>query len=159
MIIILFGVSGCGKTTIGKQLSKKTDIPFFDADDFHPKSNIDKMTKGLPLNDNDRLPWLLSLSNKMDLWAKKKGAILGCSALKESYRELLTSKFSKVTWVHLSGSPDLIKNRIEQRSGHFMNADLLVSQFNDLEIPEYGIHIDISGSPKKIIDTIFSKLL
>ncbi len=158
MIIILLGVSGCGKTTIGKQLSQKMEIPFFDGDDFHPKANINKMTKGLSLNDNDRSPWLLTLANKIEKWAGDKGAILACSALKETYRTLLSSKFSDVIWVHLSGSPDLIRDRIEKRSGHFMNTDLLTSQFNDLEIPEYGIRVDISESPEKIIDNIISKL-
>ncbi len=158
MIIILLGVSGCGKTTIGKLLSQKINIPFFDGDDFHSKSNIDKMAEGVSLNDDDRLPWLLALANNIEMWAEDKGAILACSALKETYRTLLTSKFSHVTWVHLSGSQDLIKDRIENRNEHFMPTDLLVSQFNDLEIPDYGIHIDISESPEKIIDTIISKL-
>ncbi|GAA3605641.1 NADP-dependent phosphogluconate dehydrogenase [Flavivirga amylovorans] len=158
MIIILLGVSGCGKTTIGKQLSERTGIPFFDGDDFHPKSNIDKMTKGLSLNDNDRYPWLLTLANNIETWAGETGAILACSALKESYRTLLSSKHNDIAWVHLSGSQELIKSRIEKRSGHFMNTELLVSQFNDLEIPESAIHIDISKSPEKIVDDIISKL-
>ncbi|NMH88344.1 NADP-dependent phosphogluconate dehydrogenase [Flavivirga algicola] len=158
MIIILLGVSGCGKTTIGKLLSQKVSIPFFDGDDFHPKSNIDKMAKGISLNDEDRLPWLLTLAKNIEIWAGGNGAILACSALKETYRTLLTSKFSNVVWVHLSGSQDLIKDRIEKRSEHFMATDLLASQFNDLEAPDYGIHMDISESPEKITDNIISKL-
>ncbi|TGV01297.1 NADP-dependent phosphogluconate dehydrogenase [Flavivirga rizhaonensis] len=158
MIIVLLGVSGCGKTTVGKQLSQKTGIPFFDGDDFHPKSNIDKMTKGMSLNDNDRCPWLLSLASNIETWAEENGAILACSALKERYRVVLSSKYNDIIWVHLSGSHDLIKGRIEKRGGHFMNADLLASQFKDLETPEYGIHADISESPEKITENIISKL-
>ncbi|WP_303317853.1 NADP-dependent phosphogluconate dehydrogenase [Flavivirga abyssicola] len=158
MIIVLLGVSGCGKTTVGKKLSQKIGIPFFDGDDFHPKSNIDKMTKGMSLNDDDRYPWLLSLASNIETWSEENGAILACSALKEKYRAVLSSRYNDIIWVHLSGSYDLIKGRIEKRGGHFMNADLLTSQFKDLEMPEYGIHIDISESPEKITKNIISKL-
>lgn len=159
MIIVILGVSGSGKTTIGKQLSEKLEIPFFDADDFHPQSNIDKMSGGNPLNDDDRYPWLFALANKIDEWSSKQGAILACSALKEKYRKLLSSNSDeKILWVHLSGSQSLIKERIEKRNGHFMNADLLSSQFNDLEVPEYGIQMNISETPEEIINTIISKL-
>ncbi|MFV9552469.1 gluconokinase [Algibacter sp. PT7-4] len=158
MIIIVMGVSGCGKTTIGSRLSQKTGIPFYDADDFHPKSNIDKMTRGNSLNDDDRLPWLELLADNILEWSSNKGAVLACSALKENYRVILASKYTNIIWVYLYGSKNLIKERIEARSGHYMNSDLLNSQFHDLEVPNYGIHIDVSETPEKIINTIVSKL-
>ncbi len=157
-IMVIMGVSGCGKTTIGEKLSEKTSIPFYDADDFHPKENVEKMKNGIPLNSDDRFPWLYLLANKIEEWKNKDGAILACSALKEKYRVILSSKYDAIVWVYLSGSQDLIQSRIEKRYGHFMKSDLLNSQFHDLEIPEYGIHTDISQSPKKIISEIISKL-
>ncbi|GAA3575041.1 gluconokinase [Snuella lapsa] len=156
-VIIIMGVSGCGKTTIGKLLSKRLKLPFFDADNFHSQENINKMKQGVALNDTDRLPWLETLSKALQEWSETSGAILACSALKETYRTILSSK-TCVTWVYLSGSFDLIFSRMQQREGHFMKADLLESQFNDLEIPEYGVHIDIAHAPETIIDTILLKI-
>lgn len=152
------GVSGCGKTTIGEKLSKKLDLPFFDADDFHPKENVDKMKNGIPLNSEDRFPWLNILANNIQKWGENDGAIIACSALKEKYREILALNNKNIVWIYLSGDQNLIQTRIEQRKGHFMNSSLLTSQFNDLEIPEYGVHIDISQSPVNIINEIISKL-
>ncbi len=157
-IMVVMGVSGCGKTTIGEKLSEKTGIPFCDADDFHPKENVEKMKRGIPLNSNDRFPWLLKLANKIEEWKNEDGAIIACSALKEKYRAILSSKYNDIVWVFLYGSQNLIRSRIEQRPGHYMKSDLLSSQFNDLEIPEYGIHAEISRSPDKIIAEIISKL-
>ncbi len=158
MIIIIMGVSGCGKTTIGKQLSKETNIPFFDGDDFHPESNIKKMAQKIPLNDADRFPWLNLLAHKLEEWSKMRGAILACSALKETYRTWLTSKCKDVIWVYLSGDVELIEARIKARKGHFMNVALLESQFKDLEIPKYGIQADVTKPPNDIINHIISKL-
>ncbi len=158
MIVIIMGVSGCGKTTIGSQLSQKISVPFYDADDFHPKSNIDKMAGGIALNDDDRLPWLELLADTILDWSSKTGAVLACSALKEKYRAILSSKYNNIVWVYLSGPKELIRQRIEARSGHFMNSDLLNAQFHDLEVPNYGIHIDISGAPENITNTIVLKL-
>ncbi len=158
MVIVVMGVSGCGKTTISKRLSEYFQLPYYDADDFHPKSNIEKMTNKLALNDADRWPWLQILSENISLWAAKGGAVLACSALKESYRKLLSSEYTTIVWVHLSGSKSLIKKRIEKRNGHFMSSSLLDAQFEDLEIPNYGIHVDTSKSPDDIIKTIISKL-
>ena len=159
MIIIVFGVSGSGKSTIAKGLSDKLDIPYFDADDFHPKENILKMSNGQSLNDKDRLPWLNILANNISNWSSNKGAILACSALKEKYRTLLSSKCqSKIYWVYLKGTLEQIKDRMDKRKGHYMSSALLKSQFADLEIPEYGIHVNISKDPDTIIKTIISKL-
>ncbi len=157
-VIVVMGVSGCGKTTIGKQLSEKMKLPFFDGDDFHPKKNLDKMEKGIPLNNEDRYPWLNILADNIEEWSQKDGAIIACSALKEKYREILASKNKNIIWIYLSGDQSLIKARIEQRQGHFMNASMLISQFNDLEVPKYGIHADISQSPEKIVNEILANL-
>lgn len=159
MIIIIFGVSGCGKTTIGKLLAEELNIPFYDADDFHPEANIKKMSNGHPLNDEDREPWLLTLANQVNIWSADKGAILACSALKEKYRKLLSSVYKEdIIWVHLSGSKEIIKARMDARAGHFMPSKLLESQFKALEIPTYGIHVDISEDTTTIVNTIVSKL-
>ena len=157
-IIVIMGVSGCGKTTIGKQLSQKIDIPFYDADDFHPIENIEKMKKGISLNSADRYPWLNLLADKIKEWNSKDGAVLACSALKEKYRKILALNNNPIIWIFLSGSKDLIRTRIENREDHFMDSNLLDSQFNNLEIPEYGIHIEISKSSDQIITEIVSKL-
>ena len=158
MITIIMGVSGCGKTTIGRLLSEKMGVPYYDADDFHTPSNIEKMERNIPLNDEDRLPWLQILANKMESLENNSGAVLACSALKESYREILASKISNINWVYLAGSFNLIKSRIESRHGHYMKSDLLKSQFKALEVPEYGVHISIVKSPETIVNTITSKI-
>lgn len=151
------GVSGSGKTTIGKKLSKNTGIPYFDSDDFHPPSNIKKLWQGKPLNDKDRTPWLNNLTTKIEEW-DAEDIILGCSALKEKYRKLLGSKNNNITWVFLSGSFYLIQSRLEKRTGHFMQTRLLKSQFDDLEIPNYGIKVSIELTPKEIVKSILEKL-
>ena len=152
------GVSGCGKTTIGARLASQFQIPYYDADDFHPPSNINKMKDGIPLNDEDRMPWLEMLSKNIEIWHAKGDAILSCSALKESYREILTSKINDVIWVYLKGSFELITSRIEKREGHYMKSDLLQSQFDTLEEPAYAITIDIDKPIDTILTNIISKL-
>jgi len=158
MLVIVMGVSGCGKSTIAKQLAKELAIDFFDADDFHPQFNIDKMKNGSPLNDDDRKPWLLNLAEQLLVWKNKNGAVLACSALKECYRQILMSKTDQILWVYLSGNFDTIKKRMEIRSGHFMKAELLKSQFDTLEVPNYGIHIDIQKDVTAIIDEVMNEL-
>lgn len=158
MIIIIFGVSGCGKTTIAVDLSKSLGIPYYDADDFHPQVNIDKMSQGHPLNDQDRSPWLETLSKKLFEWDKNGGAILACSALKEKYRQVLSSKIDHCHWIFLSGSYELILDRMNKRKGHYMSGRMLKSQFEALEVPSYGIHVNIEKSPEEIISIIKSNL-
>lgn len=158
MMILIMGVSGSGKTTIGKLLSEQIQINYYDADDFHPESNIHKMANNIPLTDKDRLPWLEKLAKKIAVWEASGGAILACSALKEDYRKILSSTSKTIFWVYLSGSFSLIKSRIENRTGHFMNTSLLKSQFDTLEIPNYGLEISIKHPPQKIINCIISKL-
>jgi len=157
-MIIIMGVSGCGKTTIGKLLALETGLPFYDADDFHPEENIIKMKANKSLTDEDRLPWLNTLASKIKEWESSEGAILACSALKESYRKLLSSKTNNINWIHLFGSFQLIKSRLEQRQNHYMKSDLLVSQFETLEEPNYGLHLNIEQSESNIVKEILKNL-
>ncbi|WP_215224457.1 NADP-dependent phosphogluconate dehydrogenase [Echinicola shivajiensis] len=158
MIILLMGVSGSGKTTIGKMLSESLKLPFYDADDFHPEENIQKMRAGIPLNDLDRKPWLETLSVKLSDWEKGGGAILACSALKETYRSILVQYGTLVDWFFLRGQASLIEERMESRQGHYMPTGLLASQLETLEIPRYAQSIDITQTPEKIVKDIMSKL-
>ena len=154
-IIYVMGVSGCGKTTIGKKLSQRIHIPFFDGDDFHSEANKEKMKSGHPLTNQDRTGWLLRLNELAKEQAKKKGAIIACSALKEEYRIVLSDEISvPIYWIFLQGSYDLIKKRMEMRKGHYMAASMLRSQFDSLEIPKYAITIDISTSLDDIVTQI-----
>jgi carbohydrate kinase (thermoresistant glucokinase family) len=154
MVIFIMGVSGCGKTTVGRMLSEQTGIPFYDADDFHPQANIDKMSRGEPLTDADRASWLQMLSDHLQVCDRQGGAVLACSALKEKYRRILSQNLEKQAWVMLTGSFDLIYDRIRHREDHYMGASLLESQFDTLEIPDYGIHIDIELAPEEIVEKI-----
>ncbi|SNQ42465.1 NADP-dependent phosphogluconate dehydrogenase [Cellulophaga lytica] len=153
------GVSGVGKSTIGSLLAKELSIPFFDGDDYHPKENILKMSKGEPLNDNDRLGWLQTLNKLAIQQLKNKGCIIVCSALKESYRTILSATITQHTkWVFLKGSFNLITERINARKDHFMSSDLLKSQFYILEEPKNAITVSISLTPNTIVKVIQKKL-
>lgn len=148
------GVSGSGKTTLGKGLAKHFSMPFFDADDFHPESNIEKMNHGIPLNDDDRWPWLAKLNSllKDNLG---EGCILACSALKASYRHRLTNGFeTEVQLVYLKGSYDVIYQRMVMRENHFMPAELLQSQFDALEEPKNALVLDCDQSLEEMIGKI-----
>lgn len=159
MIYIIFGVCGSGKTIIGKLLSEKLEIPFFDADDFHAPDMVEKMRKGIPLNDADREPWLRNLADHIRVWQREGGAVLACSALKEKYRQILKSiPEEEITWIFLSGTRQLIKNRMDARKGHYMNPALVESQFEALEIPRYGLRVDVSSSPEEIVQEIRRQL-
>lgn len=158
MIIQVIGVSGCGKSTIARKLSEAMGLPYYDADDFHPQENIDKMSSGQPLDDEDRAAWLETLSRKLQQWEQEGGAILACSALKEKYRKVLEQGLEHCHWVFLSGSYELILERMNKRKDHYMSGEMLRSQFEALEVPKYGIHIDIQKSPEEIIEKIKSSL-
>ncbi|WP_299311369.1 NADP-dependent phosphogluconate dehydrogenase [uncultured Aquimarina sp.] len=159
VVYIIYGVSGSGKTTIGKALAKDFKIPFFDADDFHPESNIKKMSNGFPLDDTDRAPWLKKMANEISDWSTKNGAVLACSALKQKYRETLQSIDSEyIEWIFLEGSFDLIAHRMEVRKHHFFKKEMLVSQFETLEKPKEGIVINIDKNSDEIVNEIKSKL-
>ncbi|MDX1670729.1 MAG: gluconokinase [Balneolaceae bacterium] len=159
MIYILMGVSGSGKTTVGKRLAVRLDLPFYDADSFHTSANIRKMKAGEPLNDQDRFPWLQRLSAYIDQWRDAGGAVLACSALKESYREMLSGGNPEdVTFIYLKGSKELIKQRIESRDEHFFPDDLLDSQFEALEEPADGITVSVDQEPEAIVDEIMNNI-
>ncbi len=157
-IYIIMGVSGSGKTTIGILLAKALHIPFFDGDDFHSKENVAKMASGHPLTDADRQGWL----NRLNELAKEniqKGAVIVCSALKESYREVLSSAIeSRVTWIFLKGSFKLISDRLHQRKGHFMPSKLLQSQFNTLQVPDDALTVNVAPKPEIIVEEILARI-
>ena len=153
------GVSGSGKTTVGSTLASALKIPFHDADNFHPQSNIVKMKQGIPLQDIDRESWLKTLTNNLAQWEADKGAVLACSALKETYRTVLQSGVNNdVTWIYLYGRSELIKERIAGRRGHYFKPELVDSQIADLEPPQYGCHFDITSPADHIVKSILNKL-
>ena len=157
-VIVVMGVSGSGKSSIGKLLSEKLSRPFYDGDDYHPEANIKKMSSGTPLNDEDRKEWLIEL-NKLALEHRVDGAIIACSALKKNYRHLLQAGMGDdMAFVYLEGSFELIKSRMDQRKGHFMSAQLLKSQFDTLEPPSKAITVSIEETPAAIIKKIIKEL-
>lgn len=159
-LFIVMGVAGCGKSTVGDGVAQKFDGTFLEGDAFHPQSNIDKMSKGEALTDEDRWPWLEIIATVMS--ANAGLVFTGCSALKKSYREFISKKAGEnVLFIYLDGSKELIAKRMSQRTGHFMPTSLLDSQFDTLEIPtddELKILVDISGSTQDIINTICERL-
>lgn len=149
--VFIIGVSGSGKTHIGKNLARAFDVKFIDADDQHSEQNIEKMKSGIPLTDEDRIPWLLKL-NQLAKTHLNEGCIISCSALKQSYRNLLAKGIEhQVNWVYLKGDYDLIYNRMKTRVDHFMKPKMLLSQFETLEEPLDSIEIDISQCTESII--------
>ena len=151
------GVAGCGKSSVGKMLSKELFKPFIDADSFHSSKNIEKMKNGKPLSNKDRTSWLFSLNQKIMEWNKAKGAVLACSALKESYRIIL-AKGNDVHFIFLDGEKELIMERVSSRKGHFFSAKLLKTQFNILEKPAYGMQVSITQSVQEICQEILDIL-
>jgi len=160
MVYILMGVSGAGKTVIGQKLADYFGIPFYDGDDFHPTENIQKMERGEPLTDEDRMPWLQILANSIQTWNQHGDAVLACSALKKAYRNKLRGKTpeNEVRFIYLKGSFSLIADRLSSRSDHFMPEELLQSQFEALEEPERAITVPIDRSPEVIVQMIVKQL-
>lgn len=159
MIVLLMGVAGSGKTTIGKKLAEHLGCSFRDADDFHPPSNIAKMSAGTPLDDADRAPWLAAIRAHIDrCGARGVSAVVTCSALKERYRTVLLRDAPQVRLVHLAGSFHLINERMTARQGHFMKPEMLRSQFDALEVPVDAIVVDVAKSPDAVADEIRERL-
>lgn len=155
-VIVLMGVSGSGKTTVGRLLAHALGVQFMDADDYHPIENKQKMQAGIALDDVDRLPWLRRL-NTLCLEHRGGKMVLACSALKESYRQILEEN-NPIKWVFLNGNFDQILKRLESRSGHYMPPSLLSSQFNDLEPPKEALIVDINQTPERQVKHILSQL-
>ena len=161
MVITIFGVSGAGKTTIGKLLARDLRWRFIEADDFHPAANIEKMRSGHPLTDNDRWPWLEQLRQQIERsLSARENAVLACSALKRAYRDRLHVS-DEIKFVFLRGDHALVEKQLRSRHGHFMNAALLQSQFHDLEEPESDenvLTVDLGRKPQELVDEIKATL-
>ncbi|MDU0303006.1 gluconokinase, partial [Streptomyces sp. PAL114] len=153
-VVVVMGVAGTGKTTIGPLLAARFGVPYAEGDDFHPQSNIAKMSAGTPLTDDDRWPWLDAIGD----WAQQRaglGGVVSCSALKRSYRDRLRAAAPGVVFVHLSGDRALVEDRMSHRKGHFMPTALLDSQFATLQPlgqDEAGVAVDVTGSPEEITE-------
>jgi gluconokinase len=160
VVVIIFGVSGAGKTTLGKLLARKLSWVFYEADDFHSPANIEKMHAGIPLTDEDRWPWLESLRELIKRLDAKEDAVLACSALKHAYRRFLRVN-DQVKFVYLRGDYPLVANQLRKRKGHFMNPELLKSQFADLEEPRAAegiLTVDLGRTPRELVQEITTKL-
>lgn len=159
--LVVMGVAGSGKTTVATLLSERLGVTYAEADQFHPQANIDKMTAGTPLTDEDRWPWLESIRDWLTSEAEAgRSGVVTCSALRRSYRDLLRTARGEVCFVHLSGSPELLAERIQHRSGHFMPSSLLPSQLATLEPladDERGMTLDVAASPQELADEILAR--
>ena len=159
MVIILCGVSGSGKTTIGVELSERVGCAFLDGDDFHSAANIKKMSGGVPLTEADRMPWLQTLRGKIEACLDSgEDLVLACSALSRQSRMLLRGSSGDVRIVYLQGSRELIKQRLDDRKDHFVGAEMLDSQFDALEEPKSATVVGVNQSPPEIVAQIISEL-
>ena len=160
MVVVLMGVSGSGKTTIGKLLADRLGWTFVEGDDFHPAANVAKMHAGVPLTDADRAPWLAALRERIDSAVERsENLVLACSALKHAYQDYLQQhEPDNVRYVYLHASEELIRERLAARKGHFMNPNLLHSQFETLEPPDHALRVEVSGTPEAVADEIHRKL-
>jgi gluconokinase len=155
MVIVLMGVAGVGKTTVGELLAAELGWTFIDGDRLHPPSNVARMAAGSPLTDEDRAPWLAELHGRIRrLTEARQSAIVACSALKESYRGVLREGLEGVRFVYLHGEPRLIRERLQRRRAHFMTSDLLASQFDILEVPPEAPAFDVDQPPPRIVRAI-----
>jgi len=158
MVILLMGVTGSGKTTVGQALAESLHWRFADADDFHPPANVAKMRAGIPLEDADRAPWLATLRTRIVGWLKSEAdVVLACSALKQAYRDELVLS-PEVRLVYLRGGSDLIAARLKERHGHYMDPNLLASQFAALEEPKDAVVIDVDTSVREIVGGVRTAL-
>jgi gluconokinase len=158
MIVAIMGVTGSGKTTEGSLLAKRLGWEYIDADDFHSATNKDKMHRGIPLTDADRMSWLEAIHEKLEQADREhRNLVLGCSALKQAYREKLFRSLD-VRLVYLKGDYQLIAQRLRARKGHFADEHILAAQFADLEEPSDALVVDIHGEPEQIVDEVCRRL-
>jgi gluconokinase len=158
MIIVVMGVAGSGKTTVGMMLADAMKCPFLEGDALHSPGNIDKMSHGIPLTDADRAPWLSVVhAHIVDASERGQSLVVGCSALKQQYRKVLAEGIP-ITWVYLKGSLELIRSRVKHRPSHFMKADMLASQFAALEEPSDAVVADVSAPPSTVVKRILAQL-
>jgi gluconokinase len=158
MIVIVMGVTGSGKTTVGKMLAERLGSEFADADDFHSAANKDKMHRGIPLTDADRMPWLVSMHEYLaKANAENRSVVLGCSALKHSYRQVLRDNLL-AHLVYLKGTYEVIDAHLRKRTGHFADDKILAAQFADLEEPTDAIDVDVRLRPEEIVEEILKQL-
>lgn len=151
--VVVMGVSGCGKTSVGRALAQRLGARFVDGDDFHPPANVEKMRTGVPLDDTDRAPWLARLNAVLrHAIARDEPVVLACSALRQRYRDALADRLPGVRFVHLSGSPELIAARLAQRRHRYMPASLLASQFAALEPPSDAVVVDVGDGVEAIAE-------
>ena len=159
MLVVVMGVSGSGKSTIGRLLAERLGCAFYDGDDYHPPANIAKMAAGIPLDDSDRAEWLGALVSLIaNSLARGECGVIACSALKKRYRDVLRLDERQVRFVYLRGSFDAIQARLQSREGHFMSTSLLQSQFDALEEPDEAIVVDATLEPERVLDTIMEQL-
>ena len=159
MVIVVMGVCGSGKTTVGVRLAERLGWEFYDADDFHSPENKRKMSQGIPLTDEDRLPWLAALQAQIRTCESEgRNIVLACSALREAFRRSLASAAKEIRYVYLYGDKTVIEARLAVRKHHYMNPDLLDSQFETLEEPEGAIRVDVAGTPDEIVSEILAAL-
>jgi gluconokinase len=157
--VILMGVSGSGKSTVGASLAQRLECPFLDADDFHPAANVEKMKRGIPLNDEDRMPWLRRLHDELEhRLGSGASVVLGCSALKESYRKILEEGLSQIDFVFLDVDQLTLTERLEKRKAHFFPKELLESQFAALERPADAIVVDARLQFQDVVEQIVNAL-
>jgi gluconokinase len=158
MIIVIMGVAGSGKSTVGQLLANELHCAFLDGDSLHPPGNIAKMTNGIPLTDSDRTPWLAAIHMRIEeSFQRAEDLVVACSALKQQYRDTLDCGVAN-TWVYLKGSYEVIRERLQHREHHFMTAQMLTSQFADLEEPANAIVIDVDVEPSVAVRQIVSAL-
>lgn len=162
MIVVMMGICGSGKTTIGRVLAERLGVPFVEGDDYHTRENVAKMAAGHPLTDADRWPWLHRLGEAMGQWAEKgQDTVVSCSALRRDYRALLTAAAPDVRFVFLEGAVELVRRRMAERRDHFMPVGLITSQIATLEDPRGEpnvVTVDIDGTPDQIVDRIVEGL-
>ena len=158
MIVVVMGVAGSGKSTVGTMLADAMHCRFLDGDSLHSAANVGKMMRGIPLTDAERAPWLAAIHARLlEAFRSGRSLVVGCSALRQSYRVALAEGIA-ITWVYLKGSEALIRSRLRHRDGHYMKADMLASQFEAFEEPSRAIIVDVAQSPEVIVEQVLAEL-